>query len=127
MVRRLDYFRLPVVASYGWMLAAFVGATAVFHAALVFAWPLSRVGWKVVDYVWLLFGLLGALSGVQAVRQEIAAGLLPEAEDVVRSDAAAIPPTRSTSSRRRCRATDSPTIRPRRACSRSGSPRSGPS
>ena len=90
MVRRLDYFRLPVVASYGWMLAAFVGATAVFHAALVFAWPLGRVGWKVVDYVWLLFGLLGALSGVQAVRQEIAAGLLPEAEDVLRSDGAAI-------------------------------------
>jgi len=90
MVRRLDYFRLPVVASYGWMLAVFVGATAVFHAALVFAWPLSRVGWKVVDYVWLLFGLLGAFSGVQAVRQEIAAGLLPEAEDVVRSDATAI-------------------------------------
>jgi hypothetical protein len=90
MVRRLDYFRLPVVASYGWMLAAFVGATAVFHAALVFAWPLGRVGWKVVDYVWLLVGLLGVLSGVQAVRQEIAAGLLPEAEDVARSDAAAI-------------------------------------
>lgn len=90
MVRRLDYFRLPVVASYGWMLAAFVGATAVFHAALVFAWPLGRVGWKVVDYVWLLFGLLGALSGVQAVRQEIAAGLLPEAEDVLRSEGAAI-------------------------------------
>ena len=90
MVRRLDYFRLPVVASYGWMLAAFVAATAVFHAALVFAWPLGRVGWKVVDYVWLLVGLLGALSGVQAVRQEIAAGLLPEAEDVLRTDAAAI-------------------------------------
>lgn len=90
MVRRLDYFRLPVVASYGWMLAAFVGATAVFHAALVFAWPLGRVGWKVVDYVWLLFGLLGALSGVQAVRQELAEGLLPEAEEVLRSDAASI-------------------------------------
>jgi hypothetical protein len=90
MVRRLDYFRLPVVASYGWMLAAFLGATAVFHAVLVFARPLGRVGWKVVDYVWLLFGLLGAFSGVQAVRQEIAAGLLPEAEEAERADAAAI-------------------------------------
>ena len=43
MVRRLDYFRLPVVASYGWMLAAFVGATAVlFIIASVYFYRTER-------------------------------------------------------------------------------------
>ena len=87
---RLDYFRLPVVASYSWTLAVFVGALAVFHAALVWAWPLGRVGWKRIDYVWLLFGMIGVLSGVQAVRQELADGLLPEAEEFARFEGTAI-------------------------------------
>ena len=72
------------------MLAVFLVALGVFHAVLIRAWPLGRIGWKCVDYVWLLFGMIGVLSGVQAVRQELAEGLLPEAEEFVRFEAASI-------------------------------------
>jgi hypothetical protein len=72
------------------VLAVFVAALALFHAVLIWVWPLGRVGWKRIDYVWLLFGMIGVLAGVQAVRQELAEGLLPEAEEFVRFEGASI-------------------------------------
>jgi hypothetical protein len=84
---KLNYFTLPIFASYRWVLIVFFGALVFFHVVLVLAWPLGKIGWKRVDYVWLLFGLLGVLGGVGSVRQRLAEGLLPRAKQLAQAQA----------------------------------------
>jgi hypothetical protein len=83
----MDDLILPAVVSYRWPLAVFVVALLAFHVALVWIWPLGKIGWKKVDYIWLAFALLGGLGGVGSARQFLATGRGSLAEERVRTEA----------------------------------------
>jgi hypothetical protein len=51
----------------------FVIALVALHISLVFRNPLTKVGWKYVDYLWLSFGALGLL-GASTQSREVAVG-----------------------------------------------------
>lgn len=51
----------------------FITCFVVFHLVLVGWWKLGDFGWKVVDYVWLAFGLLSVGAAISNVRSMVAA------------------------------------------------------
>ncbi|HWY60172.1 MAG TPA: hypothetical protein VNZ03_37270 [Terriglobales bacterium] len=54
----------------GWTTAlVFVVALAAFHIRLVWLSPLSKAGWKRVDYYWLALGALGLVGASSQARE----------------------------------------------------------
>ena len=51
----------------------FITCFVAFHLVLVGWWKLGDFGWKVVDYVWLAFGLLSVGAAISNVRSMVAA------------------------------------------------------
>jgi len=63
-----SYLSFPWFTSHAVLLGIFFGALLVFHVALVRVRPLSSIGWKRVDYIWLsmaIFGLIGATTSIR--------------------------------------------------------------
>lgn len=56
------------------MTGLFLTSLAVFHWTLVWQWPLGKIGWKKVDYIWISLALLGLLAGISESRQTLARG-----------------------------------------------------
>jgi hypothetical protein len=67
-------FELPFITSAGWMAFIFVLALAIFHGILVYLWPLGKIGWKKVDYIWISFALIGVFAAISESRQIFARG-----------------------------------------------------
>jgi hypothetical protein len=66
--------RFLIMSTSGWTVAAvFFIALILFHIKLVWLSPLSKAGWKRVDYYWLAFGTLG-LIGASGQARETAIG-----------------------------------------------------
>lgn len=79
--------QLPWFTSLRWILVVFMSALAVFH--LAFVWPrnLTKLGWKVVDYIWLAAALFGLIGSLGVARQGVAQTLLTTAAARVESSA----------------------------------------
>jgi hypothetical protein len=54
----------------------FVGMLVTFHIILVFAFPLTKRGWKIVDYIWLGSAALGLIGLAGRAREARASGEL---------------------------------------------------
>lgn len=61
--------QLPGIVSSHWIAIWFVAWLAVLHVVLVLWKPLTKRGWKQVDYVWLATAFLGILASVGSARQ----------------------------------------------------------
>lgn len=71
---------LPWFTSQAWILGIFVAALAVFHILFIRVFPLSTIGWKRADYIWLLMALMGLIGAVGTGRAVIADNLLNHRE-----------------------------------------------
>jgi hypothetical protein len=67
---------LPWFVSQLWILGIFVLSLAVFHFLFFRLAPLSSIGWKRIDYVWLSMALLGLMGAVAAGREIIATNMV---------------------------------------------------
>lgn len=77
----MEYF-LPFGTRHAQVLATFVVALLVFHVSLIWwPWRLTKTGWRVVDYIWLLVGGLGLIVSVGQARQAIAGAAVASAID----------------------------------------------
>jgi hypothetical protein len=84
-------FRIPSFLSGTTLIITFVAALLIFHWLLVFCWlinrlgwsPLSKRGWKIVDYIWLLVGSLALTGTLFQARQVLATSMLPNLESFV--------------------------------------------
>lgn len=85
MKMELDDLTLPWFTSTLWILGVFLLTLAGFHLVFVRWWPLDKVGWKKVDYLWLSLVVLGLIGGVGSARQEIARGIAASAESRLES------------------------------------------
>lgn len=54
----------------------FLVSLAVLHVVLIWWLKLGKIGWKYVDYIWLVMALLGLLSAASDARRLIATNLL---------------------------------------------------
>lgn len=62
------YFE-PSILSNNWLiLGVFVGSLIVAHLILVTWWPLTDIGWKKVDYLWLAVAGLTLFSATSTLR-----------------------------------------------------------
>ena len=68
--------RLPVTASTGWILGVFTFSLLVFHVVFLKLYPLTKVGWKRIDYVWLGIAALGLIAATAEVRRLVAGNLV---------------------------------------------------
>jgi hypothetical protein len=59
---------LPATASITTMLWVFAAMLLVLHALLIRWLRLGKLGWKIVDYIWLGFALVGLITAVAQVR-----------------------------------------------------------
>jgi len=69
----------PWFTSVSINLVIFFVTLALFHLSFIRIYPLSKKGWKYVDYVWLSLGTIGLISGVGASRQIIATNEISDA------------------------------------------------
>ena len=83
----MNLFELPKVTSYGWAIVVFLGALLFFHLIFLKIRPLGKIGWKRVDYIWLILGLLGVIAGVGSTRQAIAERMFPQAKEFAKHQA----------------------------------------
>lgn len=60
---------LPLIIDIEVLAWTFVIVAVLLHALLVWIWPLGKVGWKVVDYVWLAFAVAGVIGAASKARQ----------------------------------------------------------
>lgn len=67
---------LPWFVSQSLFLWVFVTSLAVFHILFLLLFPLSSIGWKKIDYIWLTMSLLGLIGAVGAGRAFIAKNML---------------------------------------------------
>jgi hypothetical protein len=86
----MDDLLLPWWTNTLSILGLFVVALAAFHLLFVIWFPLDRIGWKKVDYVWLLLALIGIIGAAGSVRQELARNLGDTARDRVDVGAASV-------------------------------------
>jgi len=90
-VMRDDLFRIPSFLSGTSLAVTFLSTLLIFHWLLVFCWPinklgwtpLSKRGWKIVDYIWLVVGSIALTGTVFQARQVLAMGMLPTLESFV--------------------------------------------
>jgi hypothetical protein len=65
---------MPTIVEFGssacWLIVYFLGFLFLFHAWLVFWKPIGELGWKYVDYFWLLFALVGVVGQAAQIRQQ---------------------------------------------------------
>lgn len=66
-IRNADLL-LPWFTSQVVILSIFIGALCVFHIILVRVRPLSSIGWKRVDYIWLSMAILGLIGTITSTR-----------------------------------------------------------
>lgn len=86
----MDDLTLPNFTSAIWGIGAFLFLALVLHVLLIWYFPLTKLGWKKADYVWLIFALLGALGSFGGARQTIAQTLISTAETRLQSQADAV-------------------------------------
>ena len=67
---------LPLPTSQLWTLALFIGALSAFHVYFFIFHPLTPVGWKRIDYVWLSMAFFGILGTVASNRIGVANEML---------------------------------------------------
>src|SRR5438309_1625150 len=72
--------QLPWFTSVWWALCVFAISLLVWHIVLIRVWPLSKTGWKKVDYWWVSLALLGVIGNVGANRREVAKNLFALAQ-----------------------------------------------
>ena len=80
----MDSRILPIFAS---PLTAFITfIITLLFSHLIFIWfkPLGRVGWRRIDYIWLLCALFGVIGGAVTFRKDIATDLLSVRERLIR-------------------------------------------
>lgn len=59
---------LPWITSPWWILVFFIVSLVILHILFVRQFPLSSVGWKQSDYIWLPMALLGIIGSVNENR-----------------------------------------------------------
>jgi len=74
-------FSLPWITSYWWILSIFIISLVILHILFVRQFPLSSVGWKQSDYIWLPMALLGIIGSVNENRAIFVEARLPWAID----------------------------------------------
>lgn len=62
----------PAGAKLGTVLLVFCISLILFHAVLVYWVKIGKIGWKIVDYVWVSMAALGLIGSVGQVRQLMA-------------------------------------------------------
>lgn len=67
---------LPWFTSFAWTLMIFIGGLVTFRVLFLHVAPLTSIGWKRVDYIWLSMALLGLLGAVGAGREVVAKNVL---------------------------------------------------
>jgi hypothetical protein len=68
----------PITASPLWIFGILLVSILVFHVAFLLVWKLERLGWKVIDYIWLSVAALGLFSAAGEVRRLRAENLVAE-------------------------------------------------
>jgi len=63
---------LPFYSTSTWVLGVFIASLVLYHVTLVWRWPLGKLAWKRIDYIWLLLALLGIIGATGAARQAVA-------------------------------------------------------
>lgn len=71
-----DEFSLPFVTKPHWMLLLFAAFLLLFHALLIRLFPISKRGWKKVDYIWLGVTAIGILGTAGTLRRTAAPGFV---------------------------------------------------
>jgi hypothetical protein len=67
-----EQLRLPLGANPYVVTLTFVATLVLLYVFLIRIWPLDKIGWKRVDYIWLALSALGAYGAVQSVRVDFA-------------------------------------------------------
>jgi hypothetical protein len=62
----------PPGAKLGTVLLVFFISLILFHAVLVYWFKIGKIGWKIVDYVWVSMAALGLIGSVGQARQLMA-------------------------------------------------------
>jgi len=83
----VDDLVLPKLTSTLWILGVLVMALVAFHLSLLRWFPLDKLAWKKVDYVWLSLALLGVIGSVISARQEVARALISTAQSQLEASA----------------------------------------
>ncbi len=64
----------PATASVGFLLKSFAIALVLFHILLVWGFKVGKLGWKIVDYIWLSTTVLALIGSAGQVRVMVAEG-----------------------------------------------------
>lgn len=75
---------IPWFADHSYVIGLFVAACFILHLLLIRLFPLSSIGWKKVDYIWLIMAFIGIFGSVSKNHAEISKNLyafdLPHAD-----------------------------------------------
>jgi len=71
---------LPFIVDIRTVLLYSIAFLVIFHAIFLRIWTPGPLGWKIVDYIWIVAGALSLISYVNQSRKMVAEGMLPMAK-----------------------------------------------
>lgn len=80
----------PPSASLSTIVWVFVVFLAIFHGLFLFLFPLSKIGWKAVDYIWLAAASISIIAATAEVRKTTAAGYREIVQNHLKDDLNAV-------------------------------------